>query len=266
MPLWKILGLWDWDPSVLLGCAARLLWSRLASSGRPPRRWLYFVAGDLVLLLSLVSPIDTLGDLYLFSAHMLQHLLLVLVVPPLLLVGIPEQMASGLLRRPAIRRLERALRQPLVAWVVGVGVLSLWHLPVMYDAALENDSIHIVEHLCFLASAVVFWWPVFTPIRKDRLSPLAGALYLMPAASATTLLGLVLAYNSHVIYPFYLQPPDPFGLLPFLRDSWGLDPKSDQEIAGLMMWVPGSFVYLGVIMFQIGRWFNLFEGTSQASD
>ncbi len=254
---------WTWDPSVVLGCIGLLVAYVAALRFRLSRTTIYFFAGVLVLLFALVSPIDTLGDLYLLSAHMLQHLLLVLVVPPLLLLGIPEPLARQALRWPLLARLERFFRQPVLAWFIGVGTLTGWHAPVLYDAALENVQIHILEHLMFLASSLIFWLPVLTPLQEERLSPLQIALYLMPAASATTLLGLAIAYAPHVLYPFYLRTFDPRGILALLREQWGLDPKSDQEIAGLMMWVPGSFVYLGAIMISLARWFNLFDQASE---
>ena len=265
MALWNLfLSTWTWEPSVIFGCLALLLGYVAALRFRLSRSALYFFAGVFVLLLALISPLDMLGDLYLLSAHMLQHLLLVLVVPPLLLLGIPESLAQEALHWPLLARLERLFMRPLVAWFIGVGTLTLWHAPALYEAALEYEPIHILEHLAFIASSVIFWLPVLTPLKARRLSPLATAWYLMPAASATTLLGLAIAYAPHVLYPFYLRTTDPRGILFLLRDQWGINAKSDQETAGLMMWVPGSFVYLGAIMIPIARWFNFSDQRSEA--
>jgi cytochrome c oxidase assembly factor CtaG len=118
---WQLLvSAWDWEPSVILGCAALLLAYFAALRFRFPKVAWYFIAGIVVLLLALVSPLDALGDTYLFSAHMLQHILLILIVPPLLLLGVPKDLARGILRRPLASGMERVLSRPVLAWSLGI--------------------------------------------------------------------------------------------------------------------------------------------------
>jgi cytochrome c oxidase assembly factor CtaG len=256
MATWQVIATaWDWDPTIALGCLALLAAYAFVAGFRFTRRALYFLLGDLVLLLALVSPIDVLGDYYLLSAHMLQHLLLVLVVPPLLLLGIPPGLWQRSKRWRLFRRCEHMLSQPAAAWLIGVLTLSIWHLPVLYEGALENENIHIVEHLCFIVSAVIFWYPAIVTEADRHLSSLAAMIYFNAAGMANTLLAILIAYSPHVLYSSYLQPQDPLGILSWIRDGWGLSAAGDQEIAGLMMWVPGSFPYLIASFAILIRWF-----------
>jgi cytochrome c oxidase assembly factor CtaG len=262
----RIALAWDPDLSVLLGCAALLVAYRAAHRGASSRaRW--FVAGVAVMALALISPIDTLGDEYLFSAHMLQHLLLTLAVPPLLLLGIGPRFARAVVDCPRLGRIERALGNPLVAWTQGVGVLALWHAPALFDAALGNEYVHIFEHLCFLTSATIFWWPILAPLRECRIAPLWAQLYLLGGAMANSLLGIWLTFAPAGLYAPYLHPDDALHLEHLLRTGWGLTPALDQQIGGLLMWVGGGFVFLAVMVAEFLRWYRAAEpdGASAAA-
>jgi cytochrome c oxidase assembly factor CtaG len=258
-----LLTAWDWDPSVVLGCSALVAGYMAALRFRYTPAAPRFFAGVVVLLLALVSPIDLLGDRYLFSVHMFQHLLLILVVAPLLIVGIPAHLWRRLLRRRALDRIERVLRRPLVAWLPAVGILWLWHLPALYEAALEHPAIHVGQHLSFLVTATIFWWPVLTPVRERRL-PLAPTLgYLLTAAAANTLLGILLTFAPAGLYPAYRHPLDLLGLLPLIRNTWGLTPTVDQQLGGLIMWVPGGLVFLGAVLVTLIRWLGSGAGEDE---
>jgi putative membrane protein len=259
MTAWQFLArTWPWEPSVVLGCGALAAGYLAAVRGRIPGRAGWFMAGVAMLLLALESPIDTLGDTYLFSAHMLQHLLLVLIVPPLLLLGLPPALARWALRRRTIGRLERILRRPVVAWVLGVATVWVWHIPALYNVALANYGVHVIQHLSFLATSIIFWWPICAPLAEVRMNPLAGMLYLLAAALACSGLGIILTFASPGLYPLYLHylPEDPLGILPLIRDGWGLTPAADQQLGGLLMWVPGGLVYLCAIMMTLARWYR----------
>ncbi len=257
---------WDWDPTIVLGCLTLLIAYSLAVGFRFTRLSLYFVLGDLVLLLALVSPIDIMGDYYLLSAHMLQHLLLILVVPPLLLLGILPSTWQRAKQRGFVRRCEHLLSQPALAWLIGVLTLSIWHLPVLYEAALENERIHIVEHLCFIISAAIFWYPAIVANAENHLSSLGAMIYLNAAGMANTLLAILIAFSPNVLYSTYLQPQDPLGILTWIREGWGLSPANDQEIAGLMMWVPGSFPYIIASFAILVRWFAIGDQEERQSE
>lgn len=257
MNTWQLLtSAWDWKPSVVAGCAALVAAYAAAVRFRFSRAAASYAAGVLLLLLALVSPLDTLGDDYLFSAHMLQHMLLVLVIPPLLLLGIPEGVARQALSRPLVGKIERALGRPLVAWTLAVTAMLVWHVPALYDAALENEGLHVAQHLCFLVTASVFWWPVVAPLEESRLQPPLAVFYLFSACLASSVLGILITFAPAGLYRAYLAPDDARGVLPLVRDAWGLSPATDQQLGGLLMWVPCCVVYLCAIMLTLARWYS----------
>jgi putative membrane protein len=200
------------------------------------------------MLLDLVSPIDTLGDVYLFSAHVLQHFLLALVIPALFVLGTPRSLAV------AIGRWDRI--PALVAWSLGVGTMIAWHIPALFNAALANDALHIAQHLSFLATGTIFWWPVLHPVEKRRLTALGSIAYLFSACTFCSILGAALTFAPTGLYPAYLNPNDQLGILRLVRDTWGMDRKSDQQLGGMLMWVPGCLVYLTGILATAARWFH----------
>lgn len=254
---WRALALaWSWEPSVIVGCALAVGGYLGLAGGRMSGRTVSFVSGILVLAFALLSPLDLLGDRYLFSAHMLQHMLLVLVVPPLLILGLPASWVRRLLAYPGLRGAERILRRPLVAWIVGIGVMGLWHWPSLYNLALVVPPVHVFQHLSFLAASVIFWWPVCAPVAESRMPPLGAVVYLLAAALASSGLGIVLTVTPPGLYPAYLHPADPIGILPMLRNGWGLSPEADQQLGGLLMWVPGGLVYLTAILATLGWWWR----------
>jgi putative membrane protein len=258
MTTWQLFtSTWTWHPSVLLGCAALLGGYLVAVRLRLTAQTLSFAAGILTLALALVSPLDALGDTYLFSAHMLQHLLLVLVVPPLLLFGTPAWLIGRVLNWPLARRAEQVLRRPIVAWTLGVVTLWAWHVPALYNAALASETIHILEHASFLATALILWWPILAPLEESRLAPLLALFYLFAAGAANVVLGIILTFTPPGLYPAYLHPFDPSGALPLIRDAWGISPEIDQQIGGLLMWVPGGLAYVAVAMAVLARWYGL---------
>jgi putative membrane protein len=263
MTTWRLLtSSWRWHPSVILGCLGLLVGYFALPRSRSRGAAVRFVLGVLVIGLALVSPLDALGDTYLFSAHMAQHLLLILVAPPLLLLGIPASSFRGALRFPPARRLEAFLRRPVVAWTAGVGVLWAWHLPALYDAALASELVHVGEHLSFLVTATVLWWPVLGPATEYRYPPLTAVVYLFAAAGANILLGVLLTLAPVGLYPAYLSPADELGALSLIREGWGLTPAADQQLGGLLMWVPAGFVFLWAILLSLGRWYREEERVS----
>ena len=235
-PLHASLSLttWAWDPTVIggtlaLGAAyAWLFYSRGRAATWSPLARVYFAGGLLTLFLALESPIDVGGDRYLFSLHMLQHLLLAMVVPPLLLLGLPERW----------RAFDRVRISPLVANIGFNLVLAVWHLPFLYQATLRSEPIHVLEHLTFLAAGVVFWWPIVVPSgRRHAMSVVGKIAYLAFAGVPPTILGLAFILSPNVIYPFYAAAPR---VTP-------LSPLDDQLLAGLVMFGLGNIIYFVAI-------------------
>ncbi|MDQ3856506.1 MAG: cytochrome c oxidase assembly protein [Chloroflexota bacterium] len=247
---------WAWEPTVLAGCA--LLLAGYTATVRPlAGRALYFVAGVLVLLLSLVSPIDVLGDDYLFSAHMLQHLLMMLVVPPLCLLGLPRQLIARWRRWPVAARLLDLMERPWVAWWPLAVAMWLWHLPLLYDAALRIEPLHVVEHLTFLGTATLYWWPVVSPGRDEPAMAIWGtSIYIFIGMALSSILGIVLAFAPPGLYVPYSHPADELGVLQLIRDGWGLSAADDQQLGGLLMWIPGGALYSVALLAAWVRWLS----------
>lgn len=217
------------------------------------RAWL-FAAGVLILWLALASPLDELGDDYLFSAHMVQHLLLLQVVPPLLLMGLPAPLMRRALHWPPAARVERVLSRPVLAWTLAMGTLWLWHLPALYNFALDHEGVHVIQHLSFLVTATIYFWPVCATLPEARLQPLQMVAYLFTAAAANMLLGILLTFAPVGLYPHYLHPDDELHILPLLQGQWGLTPEIDQQIGGLVMWIAGNLVYFALILWRLAWW------------
>jgi cytochrome c oxidase assembly factor CtaG len=259
----RLLTAWDWEPSILIGCAALVAGYCFATRCRIVAKALSFFAGVLLLALSLMSPLDRLGDEYLLSAHIAQHFLLALVVAPLLLLGIPaRELTKTMSRWPLLWRLEHYLGNPAVSWPVGVGAMLIWHVPALFNAALTSEGLHIFQHLSLLVSGTVYWWPVVSPhLYYPRLSVAGSIVYLFTACVSCSLLGAILTFSPPGLYPAYLHPADSLGILPLVRERWGLDPAKDQQLGGLLMWVPGCFVYLSAILWTFAHWYGAPEYT-----
>ena len=235
------LWTWSWDPTVVAGTTALaggyawLIRGRgRATTWSPPAR-VYFAGGLLALFLALESPIDVGGDHYLFSLHMFQHVLLAMIVPPLLLLGLPDRWRS----------LNHISVSPLAANIVFNLVLAVWHLPFLYEATLRSQPIHVLEHLSFLAAGVFFWWPILVPAgQRGAMSVIGKIAYLGFAGVPPTILGLAFILSPAVLYPFYAAAPR---VTP-------LSPLDDQLAAGLVMFGLGNLIYfvaIWVIFFRL---------------
>lgn len=239
----SLLRAWDFEPSIVIGCVGLLLADLAALRWRPSRVRASFVIGVLVLAFALMSPLDALSDDYLFSAHMLQHLLLIVIASPFLLAGLPVDPLRRLLRVPWIARVERILGWPPVAWLLGIGTLVAWHVPALYNAALASEDLHIVEHLCFLVSATIFWWPLLAPLPESRTRLGPALAYLVSGGFANALVGLILFAIPVGLYPAYIHPEDPLHVLEMIRGAWGLSAAEDQQFGGVLMVLGGSMAF-----------------------
>ncbi|HLI83626.1 MAG TPA: cytochrome c oxidase assembly protein [Bryobacteraceae bacterium] len=256
MTTWDLLvSGWDWEPSVVVGCAALAIAYLLLARPRKPLQAALFLSGAALLLVDLVSPIDALGDHVLLSAHVLQHFLLALIIPPLWLLGTPRELVERALRQHWLAGVERVLARPAISWPLGVVPMIVWHIPGAFNAALATDGLHIFQHLCFLVGGTIFWWPILGPLTEHRLGLLGAIAYLFSACLSCSVLGAALIFMPLGTYPAYVQPVGQDEVARLVRMGWGLDARSDQQIGGLMMWVPGCLVYLSAILASVGRWF-----------
>ena len=239
---------WEADPFVM-GFAAVATGAYVAVvRGALTRRAWFFVAALGIFLVALLSPIDVLARGYLFSAHMLQHLLLLLAVPPLALLSLPPAKAGAPGSKWRVA--------PIVAWGLGVGAMWAWHAPVMCNAAATNVLVQYGQTLSLLAMGGAYWWPILSPRPASRLETFPAITYLFAACLACTILGVIVTFSPVAVCNAFAHPIDRTGALGLVRDGWGITAKSDQEMGGLLMWVPTCVVYTGAILAMLGRYYG----------
>src|SRR5262245_51440102 len=244
---------WHPDPTVVVGLAAlgglyvvELRRGRALGKTASSAQILSFFAGLLLLLGSLTGPLHDLSDYYLFSAHMIQHLLLAFAMPPLLLYGTPGWMLSPLLRHPLVLRVGRFLTRPSSAFAVFNLVLVAWHLPPAYNLAMDVHPIHIAQHLMIMAASVILWSPVLSPVPELPRAPYpVQILYLFVVGLPMVVVSIFITMADHMLYPYYAAAP---------RVWAALGPHSDQHLGGLIMWIPGGLVFLVAISVVFFRW------------
>jgi cytochrome c oxidase assembly factor CtaG len=259
---------WDMEPSVIVGCMLLLFFHLMARRFRVDRLTVYFASGVMLLLLTLVGPLDFLGDNYMFSAHMLEHLMLILPVPMLLLLGLPADSMRSLLAVRIVARVERSLSRPALTWLLSVGTMWIWHAPQLYNAALANEGIHAIEHLTMLVTATMFWWLIFSPLPELRMSPVSAGVYIFLSAAAEMLLGVLLTFAPLGYYPAYMRMGTGTGIeaqvFSLIRDTWQITPQFDLQLGGLIMWVLGGLFYFGALMAVTARLFQISEADASA--
>jgi putative membrane protein len=215
-----------------------------------------FFGGLAILWLAIGSPLDGFADA-LLSAHMVEHLLLMSVVPPLLLLSLPvvpllrglpmpfvRSLIGPLLRMPSLRRVAHWLVTPIVAWLAMNAAFLGWHIPAAYDFALEHDNWHAAEHLCFLLSSILFWWCIVQPWPSERHRLGWGILlYLVSADIVNTMLSAFLAFCGRPIFIYYVNRANPFQVTPL----------DDQVLGAVIMWILGSLAFLAPAMILTAR-------------
>jgi cytochrome c oxidase assembly factor CtaG len=246
---------WNPAPSIYIGVAL-LIVLYLYAVGPLRKRYqladavkrgqvIFFVVGMLVMFVALASPLDELGDEYLFSAHMVQHLLITLVAPPLLLLGTPGWLLQPLLRKRVLLRIGKVLTHPFVAFFLFNINFWLWHAPPLYNETLANENVHIFEHMLFIVTAVIYWWPILSPVEElPRLSLGGQVLYLFLSGMPSVALGAGLTFIPPLYSPYIQQP---------IR-AWGISPATDQQLGGLIMWVPVNIIVIVIVSILFIRW------------
>lgn len=269
--LWQA---WHWDPWLILGLTLTgylysrgvyALWRR-AGVGRGVtwrQLWL-FGLGLAALVAALISPLDALSEA-LFAAHMVQHMVLIYVAPLLLVLGAPPVLWIWAMprawRRPILRwwraslwhRLWRYLLQPLTIWSLFGIALWVWHAPALYQAAVLNRAIHVLEHSSFFGASLLFCWLLVygrgAPAATRGTHDGAVLLVVFTTALHSGLLGALLTFAATPLYPVYR-----LGVA-----QWGLTLLTDQQLAGVIMWIPVGFFYLGAMLLVVARWLQALE-------
>jgi cytochrome c oxidase assembly factor CtaG len=260
------LTAWNWEPSIVIGTA---LLVGLYLYGIGPLRRKYhladevkrgqvvaFLLGVFIMFLALVSPLDELGDSYLFSAHMVQHLFITLVGPPLLLIGTPGWLLRPLWRNRTVFLIARVFTFPALAFLLYNADFWLWHAPPLYNATLENQGIHILEHVTFIVFGILNWWPIFSPSEElPRLSLGGQILYIFLTGMPTVALGAGLTFFPPLYAPYLAAPR-----------IWGLSAAVDQQLGGLIMWIPGNIFYIVIVSILFIQWMQKQDAKQRASE
>lgn len=204
-----------------------------------------FVLGALTLFVALGPPLDDWSDHYLLLAHMVQHLLLILLAAPLLLYGTPAWLLEPLTRNRVTNAIGYWLTRPVVAYAIANAVFVLWHVPMLYESALRSQPVHVVEHATMLATALLAWWPTLGPLPQwPRLSLPLHSLDYFAMTLPSAAVGAFITFADPGLYAPYDTAPRIFGI----------DLATDQQAAGLLMWVAVSVIYLLLITYTFFRW------------
>jgi putative membrane protein len=204
-----------------------------------------YLSGVFCLLVALEGPIHELSDKYLFSAHMVQHMLLIYAAPPLMLLGLPGWLTRPVLRLPGLLPVARGLTKPIPALILFNVVFSMYHVPLYYNAVVSDHNLHIAAHLLFIVLAVITWWPILSPLPElPALSYPLRMLYVFGQTFSGFIVGSFITNSRTLLYPFYADAPR----------VWGLSPMDDQKIGGLIMWVIGGTYLLLVFSAVFFAW------------
>lgn len=270
----ELWSAWHWDPWIYLPLlisgalyivGVRTLWGT-AGKGRGVRRVevLAFLAGLWVMAMSLLSPIHAAGGV-LFSLHMVQHILLLVIAAPLLVLGrplvvylwaLPPALRMGVGRalvRPPARITLSTLGRPAVGWLLYASIVWIWHLPTLYEAALLTEWVHALQHGTFVLAALIFWWAALEFGRRRSGGYGLGIIYFFTTALHGSAFGALLTFAREAWYPFYEGR----------TAAWGLAPLQDQQLGGLVMWVPAGLVYLAAALVFLLSWVRASERATQ---
>jgi putative membrane protein len=248
---------WPVDLTVYAGLVVLFLahaWLAGKVTDAQRKHTLYFGLGLAVLWFALETPLDTLSDYYLDSVHMVQHVLLGFVAPPLMLLGLSPQMAGRIVRVPGVR----AVTEPVPALVIAGLVMVGWHIPALYDATLYNGGLHVVEHVMFIAAGVLMYWPIIEATSAQarwRMSPGAELLYMLVATLPQDGVALALIFSRVPFYEYYTHAP---------RLIASLTPVIDQTIAGAVLMILGKATMALAALVVFFRWFGAEQRADQA--
>ena len=260
---------WNWNPLILASLAlAGLAYVRglfhLNTAVRARLfgrlRYAAFAAGIVTLFIALISPFDILDD-QLFSAHMVQHLVLLMIAPPLLILGRPALACFWAFPLPGRRAIGRVwirsglkhavdlVMSPIFVWLLCSAALWFWHLPGPYGWALGSESVHAFEHVCFFLTSLMFWSLVLEPLGRRRMDYGSTLLFVATFGVQTGLLGALLTFAGRPLYAAHLST----------TAAWGLTPLEDQQLAGLIMWIPASLIHLTTLGVLFVVWMHTAE-------
>jgi len=268
------ISYWHIDLTAVMLAAIFSFWHWVANGRKFLKGSRIFFTGIALLLLLMMSPIEYLGDNHLFSAHMIVHIILLLVIPPMLISGTNPAYLEKLVKKPFFQKAGKIFFHPVSGWILGVGSMYVWHIPSVYYAMMQSSWLMEIQVISLLFCGFIFNWPVFSPVHFKRLKSLESVLYLFSACVGCTILGIFIAFAPDEIYTaIYTSPgyvlcngPADFysSVLPganqameiLITKSWGITANVDQQMGGLIMWVPACIIYISNILIALNKWYH----------
>jgi putative membrane protein len=260
----QLLKYWHFDGTMVAFMILIILFYLLLARFKLSGKSAYFFLGILLIIISVASPLHFLGENYLMSAHMTSHVILLLIASPLLVVGLPE------IHTKEINRFSHSLvKRPWIPWMVGICMMWFWHIPIVFNHLFNGSNVTAgsepafslialqnLHQMSLIIAGIVFSWPIIGPVKTARLFPLNAVLYLSGACIFCSILGLLITFAPVGVYAVYVHVQDRFGFLNSIRNINGISMLIDQQVAGLIMWVPGCLIYLSASMFLLMKWFK----------
>ncbi len=256
----SILALWTMNWAATIAIILVLLLILKYHHFKPGTYLKPLLPAFVLTVICFYSPLHILSQEYLFSAHMVVHVLLLLVVAPLLVLALST--TSKPFNRGNISAL--LFRKPVLGWVAGVGIMWIWHLPVVFNyamslghtSAIAGALLHLLENGSLLVAGMLFSWPLVAPAKAYRLPALSGVAYLFTACIGCSLLGLLITFAPGGMYRHFLSALDVYSINHIILNQWQLNQSTDQQIAGLIMWVPCCLLYVVYALYLLAHWFN----------
>lgn len=258
----SILTYWQVNDGAITGMIALII-AYIWYHGGIMRFWgvyLTMVVGLMVLCFN--SPLAVLSNLYLFSAHMVTHVVLLLITGPLMVICLHKKTIEESSR---VYRMSKLLTQrPFLGWLAGVGIMWFWHIPAIFNFCMSrmhgsdhaSDLTQLAESFSLLIAGMLFSWPILSPVKSFRLSALSGIVYLFTACIGCSLLGLMITFAPAGTYQHFLSAADVYQLNHLILYQWGITQSMDQQIAGLIMWVPCCLIYVVYALYLLVRWYK----------
>lgn len=260
----SIFSYWDFNIANVAFLLLLISFYLYITNFRFTKKSIYFFTAIFIMIICIASPLHYLGEHFLFSAHMVSHVLILLIAAPLFIASIPK---DNRVKKSYEFISKKIYASPLVSWLVGVSIMWLWHIPFIFNQmfsmpGMNTGSMHSMNGLMFLhmlslfIAGCLFCLPIINPVKEFRIAPLTSVLYLSSACVFCSLLGLFITFAPAATFTGYIGNYGTDNYLSIIRNNWKITAAQDQQMGGLIMWVPCCFIYLSASMIILIKWFE----------
>jgi putative membrane protein len=250
-----LLSYWHLNIIAILVIFFMIAFHYITNGRRFSRKSPLFFSAVILFIIVTLSPLDFLAKNYLFSAHMIQHIVLLLIIPPLILTGTDKDFLEKVFRTGFFKKAGNFLFFPVVAWFLGVGSMWIMHLPALFIRMNNSSFLMNLQMIILPVLGCFFIWPVYSPISFRRLEPLQSSVYLFLACVGCTVLGILITFAPAGMFTAGVQQAD-MNVVNMIHSNLRISDNTDQMMAGLIMWVPACIIYLTNIMIILFHWFT----------